>query len=164
LSPLTDVTHIFYVVKANKPIESKNCEENWSMLQHILQSIVPNAPNLKHICLETSRKHYLRPYVWENSSPMTRLITKTRLPYTNFYHTLEDILLEEVKNKEGLTWSVCRRGTIFGLLPFCLMNAVCTLCVYATICKHEGKPMKYPGSRSAWECYPDALDADLIEE
>ena len=44
------------------------------------------------------------------------------------------------------------------------MNIVGTLCVYAAICKHEGKPLLFPGSKTAWECYSEASDADLIAE
>ncbi|KAK6938606.1 hypothetical protein RJ641_032114 [Dillenia turbinata] len=167
LSPLTDVTHIFYVTWASKSTESENCEVNGSMLRNVLRSVIPHAPNLKHICLQTGRKHYIGPLesfrkFQPHDPPFHEELP--RLPYPNFYYTLEDILFEEVKNKEGLTWSVHRPGTIFGFSPYSLMNLVGTLCVYAAICKHEGKPLKFPGSRSAWEGYSDASDADLIAE
>ena len=44
------------------------------------------------------------------------------------------------------------------------MNILGTLCIYAAICKHEGIPLKFPGSKAAWDCYSDASDADLIAE
>ncbi|KAJ4965548.1 hypothetical protein NE237_017397 [Protea cynaroides] len=44
------------------------------------------------------------------------------------------------------------------------MNIIGTLCVYAAICKHEGKPLRFPGSRGAWNSFMDASDADLIAE
>ena len=65
-------------------------------------------------------------------------------------------------NKEGLTWSVHRPNVIFGFSPYSLMNIIGTLCVYAVICKHEGIPLKFPGSKVAWENYYVASDADLI--
>ncbi|KAL5127059.1 3-oxo-Delta(4,5)-steroid 5-beta-reductase [Glycine soja] len=45
-----------------------------------------------------------------------------------------------------------------------LMNLVGTLCVYAAICKHEGVPLWFPGTKAVWECYNTASDADLIAE
>ncbi|KAK2664925.1 hypothetical protein Ddye_003499 [Dipteronia dyeriana] len=39
-----------------------------------------------------------------------------------------------------------------------------SLCVYATKCKYEGVPLRFPGSRAAWEGYWDASDANLIAE
>jgi hypothetical protein len=87
-----------------------------------------------------------------------------RLSAPNFYYTQEDILFEEIEKKEGLTWSVHRPAMIWGFSPFSLMNMVGTLCVYASICKHLGLPLYFPGSKEAWECYSEASDADLIAE
>ncbi|CAN1776176.1 (S)-8-oxocitronellyl enol synthase CYC2 [Linum perenne] len=39
-----------------------------------------------------------------------------------------------------------------------------TLCVYAAICKHEGLPLIFPGTKDAWNCYANSSDADLIAE
>jgi hypothetical protein len=44
------------------------------------------------------------------------------------------------------------------------MNLVCTLAVYASICKYEGKPLIFPGSRICWERFFDASDASLVAE
>ncbi|KAK5840164.1 hypothetical protein PVK06_009047 [Gossypium arboreum] len=44
------------------------------------------------------------------------------------------------------------------------MNIVGTLCVYAAICKYEGKPLQFPGNKVTWECYSEVSDADLIAE
>lgn len=81
-----------------------------------------------------------------------------------FYYTQEDILLEEVQKKEGLTWSVHRPAVIFGFSPYSLMNIVGSLCAYAAICKHEGMPLRFPGSRATWDGFWDASDAELIAE
>ncbi|PRQ27802.1 putative oxidoreductase [Rosa chinensis] len=61
LSPLTDVTHIFYVTWTNKATEIENCEANGAMFRNVLQVIIPVAPNLRHICLQTGSKHYVGP-------------------------------------------------------------------------------------------------------
>ncbi|KAL7206402.1 hypothetical protein ACSBR2_019174 [Camellia fascicularis] len=168
LSTLDDVTHLFYVSWTNRSSESENCQANGSMFRNVLNSVIPNAPNLQHICLQTGRKHYIGPFdlaggkFEPHDPPFTEDLPRLSSP--NFYYTLEDILFEEVEKKEGLTWSVHRPGVIFGFSPYSLMNIIGTLCVYAAICKHEGVPMRFPGTRAAWEGYSDASDADLVAE
>ncbi|KAL4649500.1 hypothetical protein ACB092_01G017600 [Castanea dentata] len=153
LSKLTDVTHIFYVTWANRPTEAQNCETNGTMFCNVLWAVILHAPNLKHICLLIGAKHYLGPF--ESFGKIKPYIP----PFT------EDIShLKEVNNKEGLTWLVHRANTIFGFSPCSLMNIIVTLCVYAAICKHEGIPLKFLGSKEAWENYSMASDANLIVE
>ncbi|CAO2837341.1 unnamed protein product [Amaranthus hypochondriacus] len=168
LSPLTDVTNIFYVCWANRSKEEENCRVNSQMFRNVLNAVVPNAINLKHICLQTGLKHYAGPFEYwgriEQSLEPPYSEDMPRLGVQNFYYDLEDILFAEVAKKEDLTWSVHRPGYIFGFSPYSLMNLVCTLCVYAAICKHEGIPLKFPGTKAAWECYFEASDADLIAE
>ncbi|KAE8665202.1 3-oxo-Delta(4,5)-steroid 5-beta-reductase [Hibiscus syriacus] len=137
-----------------RPTEVENCEINGSMLRNVLRSLIPNAPNLRHICLQTGAKHYIGPFellgkIQPHDSPFTEDLPRLNAP--NFYYTQEDILLEEIKKKEGLTWSVHRPDMIFGFSPYSLMNIVGTLCVYAAICKHEGTPLLFPGTKVAWE-------------
>ncbi|KZV23277.1 steroid 5beta-reductase [Dorcoceras hygrometricum] len=147
--------------------EAENCEVNGRMLSNVLDVVIPNCPGLKHISLQTGRKHYFGPVesfgkIAIHDPPFDESLP--RLDHINFYYTLEDILFAVVGKKEGLTWSVHRPGTIFGFSPYSLMNLVGTLCVYAAICKHEGMPLRFPGSKSAWDGYSDCSDADLIAE
>lgn len=167
LSVLQDVTHVFYVSWTNRSTEAENCKANGDMLRNVLDAVIPNAPSLQHICLQTGRKHYIGPFELFGKSqghdpPFHEDLPRLNAP--NFYYTQEDILFEEVKKKEGLTWTVHRPGNIFGFSPYSLMNVIGTLCVYATICKHENLPFIFPGSKGAWEGYSDASDADLIAE
>ncbi|KAJ7961937.1 3-oxo-Delta(4,5)-steroid 5-beta-reductase-like [Quillaja saponaria] len=167
LSKLTDVTHIFYVTWSSRPTEAENCEVNGSMFRNVLRAVIPNAPNLRHVSLQTGAKHYVGPFelfgkIKHHDPPFTEDLPRLDVP--NFYHTQEDILFQEVEKKEGLTWSIHRPHMIFGFSPYSLMNIVGTLCVYAAICKHEGVPLKFPGIKAAWDCYSVASDADLIAE
>ncbi|GKV10314.1 hypothetical protein SLEP1_g21700 [Rubroshorea leprosula] len=167
LSRLTDVTHIFYVTWASRSTEEENCEANGAMLRNVLRAVIPNAPNLQHICLQTGSKHYVGPFesfgkIEFHDPPFTEDMPRLKVP--NFYYIQEDILFEEVEKKKGLTWSVHRPDTIWGFSPYSMMNLVSTLCVYAAICKHEGLPLLFPGTKAAWECYAVSSDADLIAE
>ncbi|OIW20851.1 hypothetical protein TanjilG_24929 [Lupinus angustifolius] len=167
LSVLTDVTHIFYVSWSSRPTEAQNCEVNGAMFRNVLRALIPNAPNLRHVSLQTGAKHYVGPFelfgkIKPHEPPFTEDLPRLNAP--NFYYTQEDILMEEVQKKEGLTWFVNRPQVIFGFSPYSLMNLIGTLCVYAAICKHESVPLMFPGTKAAWECYSIASDADLIAE
>ncbi|KNA16765.1 hypothetical protein SOVF_086300 [Spinacia oleracea] len=170
LSPLTDITNIFYVCWGNRDSEAENRELNSKMFRNVLNSTIPNSPNLKHICLQTGMKHYIGPFEsWgkkidhqHHDPPFNEDMPRLDIP--NFYYDLEDILFAEIAKKESLTWSVHRPGSIFGFSPYSLMNVVGSLCVYAAICKHEGVPLQFPGTKASWESYSQASDADLIAE
>jgi nucleoside-diphosphate-sugar epimerase len=167
LSVLTDVTHIFYVCWTSRPTEAENCQINGAMLRNVLTSVIPNAPNLRHVSIQTGGKHYVGPFesfgkIKYHEPPYTE--DMPRLDYPNFYYTLEDVLFEETGKKEGVSWSVHRPLLIFGFSPYSMMNVIGTLCVYAAICKHEGVPLRFPGTKLAWENYYMASDADLIAE
>ncbi|KAK4481542.1 hypothetical protein RD792_012443 [Penstemon davidsonii] len=144
LSPLTDITHIFYVSWTG----SEDCELNSLMFQNILDSVIPNAPNLKHIGLQTGIKYY-----WGNMDEMDSTNQPhdcpfyenlPRLKQDNFYYNLEDLVVEAAVRKKSLTWSIHRPALIFGFSPCSMMNTVST--------------------EVSWNCLWDALDADLLAE
>jgi nucleoside-diphosphate-sugar epimerase len=62
LSQLTDVTDIFYVTWTHRPTEAEKCEANGAMFRNVLRALIPNAPNLHHICLQTGLSHYIGPF------------------------------------------------------------------------------------------------------
>ncbi|GAU36511.1 hypothetical protein TSUD_316370 [Trifolium subterraneum] len=104
LSVLTDVTHIFYVCWASRPTEAENCQINGTMLRNVLTSVIPNAPNLRHVSIQTGGKHYVGPFesfgkIKYHEPPYTE--DMPRLDYPNFYYTLEDVLFEETGKKES---------------------------------------------------------------
>ncbi|KAL8097249.1 (S)-8-oxocitronellyl enol synthase ISY1-like [Apium graveolens] len=166
LSGLKDATHLFYVTWANGSTETENCKINSKMFTNLLSCIIPNAQKLQHICLQTGIKHYLGSFdslgMVAHEPPYIEDLPRLNAP--NFYYNLEDILFEQVAKKDGLTWSVHRPGTIFGFSPYSMMNIICNLCVYASICKHEGAVLRFPGTKEAWSSYSGASDADLIAE
>ncbi|XP_047327373.1 3-oxo-Delta(4,5)-steroid 5-beta-reductase-like [Impatiens glandulifera] len=169
LSPIAaEITHIFYAAWTSRSTEVENCSFNGAMFRNVLNALIPNAPNLRHICLQTGRKHYSGPFElwWKmqfHDPPHHEELPRLDCPC--FYYTQEDILFEECSKSDGrITWSVHRPGLIFGFSPYSLMNVIGSLCVYATICKHEGLPLRFPGSKEAWDGYFDSSDADLIAE
>ncbi|KAH9310591.1 hypothetical protein KI387_025626, partial [Taxus chinensis] len=170
ISALKDVTTLFFVSWVNRETEEQNCEDNGRMFKNVLDALLPNAENLEHICLQTGGKHYIGPFdskiknrnIQPHETPFHEDLP--RLPGPNFYYIQEDMLFDAAKKKDGLTWSIHRPTAIFGFSPWSLMNIIGTLCVYATICKYDGLPFKFPGDRNAWEQFMDVSDAELIAE
>nr|AKU19319.1 putative progesterone 5beta-reductase [Albuca bracteata] len=168
LSPLSDVTHVFYAAWAHRPSEHDNITVNSAMLRNVLAAVVPNAPNLQHVCLQTGRKHYVGSFeylgkIQGHEPPFHEDLP--RLDSPNFYYNQEDILFEESEKTDGrVSWSVHRPTTIFGFSAISKMNIMQSLCIYAAICRKERALLRWPGSRVTWEGFSDASDADLIAE
>uniref|UniRef100_A0A0D3FJY3 PRISE-like Rossmann-fold domain-containing protein n=1 Tax=Oryza barthii TaxID=65489 RepID=A0A0D3FJY3_9ORYZ len=129
------------------------------MLRNVLSAVVPNCPALVHVSLQTGSKHYIGPpesigkFTIETpfSEDMPRL---DNCP--NLYYDQEDALFDAVSRSR-------RRGAASHQLS--AMNVVCTLCVYAAICRKEGgRKLRWPGSLGAWEGFSNASDADLVAE
>ncbi|KAF3674235.1 3-oxo-Delta(4,5)-steroid 5-beta-reductase [Capsicum annuum] len=171
LSTLKDVTHIFWVTSAFDLSTAKCCEINGAMFRSVLNAVIPNAPNVCHICLQTGAMHYMeiqrsidgKLHVISHDPPFTEDMERLENIH-NFYYTLEDVLFDEVSRKPSLTWSIHRPDLIFGFSHHSMLNIVGTLCVYATICKHECIPLIFPGTKEVWDSYSNASDANLVAE
>ncbi|CAM6112581.1 unnamed protein product [Calypogeia fissa] len=171
ISPLTDVTHVFWVTWVARQTEVENCAANGEALRNALDALLPVAKGLEHVALQTGGKHYRGSFeamvtgkgVIPYDTPYTEDLP--RQPSLNFYYTLEDILYETVEQSKGkLTWSVHRPTVIFGLAAGNMMNLLGSLGVYAAICKHEGIPFTFPGNQRGWDIVRDASNSDLIAE
>ncbi|GJN37037.1 hypothetical protein PR202_gb25956 [Eleusine coracana subsp. coracana] len=138
------------------------------MFRNIISAVVTNCSNLVHISLQTGTKHYIGPFeligkIWQPEPPYTE--DMPRLDCPNFYYDQEDILFDEVARRGGtVTWCVHRPSVIFGFSPRSVFNTVCSLCVYAAICRKEGLTLRWPGSLASWDEFCNAADADLIAE
>ncbi|XVF39837.1 hypothetical protein PTKIN_Ptkin01aG0064200 [Pterospermum kingtungense] len=111
-------------------IRTENCEVNGAMLRNVLRFVIPNTPNLRHICLQTGGKHYIGPFdlvekIQHYDPPFTEDLPCLIAP--NFYYTQEGILFEETEKKQGLTWTVHRPVAIFGFSPYSLINIIWTV-------------------------------------
>ncbi|KAJ1385459.1 hypothetical protein SESBI_41641 [Sesbania bispinosa] len=150
---------------ADHPVEYIQCDISDPNDAQAKLSVLTDVTHIFYVCWTN------RPTEVENcdvNGAMLRNVLRAVIPTLPISATCpsrqEDILFEETAKKEGLTWSVHRPQVIFGFSPYSLMNLIGTLCVYAAICKHEGVPLRFPGTKGAWESYSAASDADLIAE
>ncbi|XP_054799867.1 (S)-8-oxocitronellyl enol synthase CYC2 [Prosopis cineraria] len=172
LSPLHDVTHVFWVTWASQfPLDSQQCcEQNKTMMSNALNTIIMVAKNLKHVSLQTGTKHYISlqapfeqnqklHYYYHEQAP--RIASKT----PNFYYALEDLLMEKLNGNNKVFWSVHRPGLLLGSSTRSFYNFIGSLCVYGTFCKHLKIPFVFGGTRKCWEeSYIDGSDSRLVAE
>ncbi|PUZ44225.1 hypothetical protein GQ55_8G072700 [Panicum hallii var. hallii] len=170
LTPLNDVTHVFYAAWSPRATEAQNREVNSAMLRNVLSAVVPSCPAIVHISLQTGTKHYMGPPEdFRRTAALDPPYSEDmpRLDWPNFYYDQEDLLFDAVAqcgDGAAVSWSVHRPNLIFGFSPRSAMNIVCSICVYAAICRKEGVPLRWPGSLGTWEGFSSASDADLIAE
>ncbi|CAL4931707.1 unnamed protein product [Urochloa decumbens] len=166
LAPLTDITHVFYVAWTWRATEEENCAANSAMLRNVLAAVAQNCPKLAHVSLQTGTRHYFGRLDIKDpvhDPPYTEEMPRLDMPV--FYYDQEDVLLDVVGGAAAaVSWSVHRPNIIFGFSPRCAINLVCCLCVYAAICRKQGAPLRWPGSRAGWEGFITPSDADLIAE
>lgn len=161
LAAASDVTNIFYCTWSRQASEAENVRVNAAMIRNLFDAIGP-AP-LRHAALVTGLKHYLGSFdAYARTKPYTPFLESSpRLPGANFYYAQEDVLFE-MAAKRGFAWSVHRPHTMIGLVIGNAMNMAVTLAVYASICKHTGRPFIFPGSPEQYAAVADVTDARLL--
>lgn len=68
----------------------------------------------------------------------------------NFYYDQEDVL-KKFCEEHGSGWNTTRPSWVPGAAPDAAMNLVYPLAIYATVQKHLGKPLVFPGDLACWE-------------
>uniref|UniRef100_A0A1D1YKE0 Uncharacterized protein C757.02c n=1 Tax=Anthurium amnicola TaxID=1678845 RepID=A0A1D1YKE0_9ARAE len=170
LSPLSGrVTHLFWVARQSLGSEEANVAANTAMLANVLDALVASTPGsgrLRHVSLQTGTRHYMGPIFDPAFAQHFTLLREPpfreeypRLPFPCFYYDQEDLL---ASHPGGFTWSVHRSSVIFGASSRSTHNSLLTLSAYATICRHEGSPFRFPGTAYTWGHFCDASDASQL--
>lgn len=162
LGALTNLTHVFICTWSRQETEAENIRVNGAMLETLFAALPADAP-IAHVALVTGLKHYLGPFeAYAANRPYTPFLeSQPRLDVENFYYAQEDVVFAAAA-KRGFTWSVHRPHTMIGLALGNAMNMAQTLAVYASICKHTGRPFVFPGSPQQYEAVADVTDARIL--
>ncbi|XVF28237.1 hypothetical protein REPUB_Repub15cG0012200 [Reevesia pubescens] len=169
LAPISnEITHVFWVAIQVRENEEANVTVNATMLANVL-NVLKSCPasRLSHVTLQTGTKHYMGPifdpfhsaHLKPHEPPF--LEDLPRLPYPNFYYALEDLVASYAPS---LTCFVHRSSIIIGVSSRSVYNSLLTLAAYALICRYEGLPFRYPGTRYTWEHFCDMSDARVLVE
>lgn len=156
-------TWVFFTTWARQATEAQNIEVNGAMVRHVLQAL-GGSGSVRHVGLVTGLKHYLGPFeaYGKGSLPQTPFReSQGRLDVANFYYAQEDEVFAAAE-QAGFSWSVHRPHTVIGVAPGNAMNMATTLAVYASLCKAQGRPFVFPGSRVQWDSLTDMTDAHQL--
>jgi len=153
-------THVFITTWSRQATEAENIKVNAAMVRNVLDALRP-AGSVRHVALVTGLKHYLGPFeaYGKGTLPQTPFReAQPRLDVDNFYYAQEDEVFAAAE-RDGFTWSVHRPHTITGVAVGNAMNMATTLAVYASLCRHTGRPFRFPGSAAQWNSLTDMTDA-----
>ncbi len=156
-------THVFLSTWMRQSTEAENIRVNSALIRNLLDAIRPHG-SVEHVALVTGLKHYLGPFeaYGKGRLPATPFREEQgRLDIENFYYAQEDEVFAAAA-RDGFTWSVHRPHTIIGWAHGNAMNMGVTLAVYASICRHTGRPFLFPGSSVQWNSLTDMTDARLL--
>jgi nucleoside-diphosphate-sugar epimerase len=162
LEPLTDVTHIAYAALHEKSelVEGwssrDQIETNDAMLRNVVEPIVRNAADFRHISILQGTKIY---GVHLHPIPIPAREQDARRDHDNFFFDHEDYV-REMGAEHGFTYTALRPQLVTGATPGAL-NVLPAIGVYAAIRRENGEPFGFPGGPSfVWE----AADTDLVAD
>jgi len=135
-------------------------EVNLAMLRNLLDALEPSAPTLRHVTILQGGKAYgshLHPV------PVPAKERWPRGDHEIFYWPQEDLLRERA---QGAAWtlSILRPSMILGGSIGSPMSIIAALGVYASLLKHLGEPLRFPGGgRYVTSCTDSRLIAQAVE-
>ena len=158
LSPLSEVTHVFYAARYDHPEGvPESVEINTAMLVHMINALEAVAP-LEHLHAVHGSKYYghqLGPV----QAPMVE--HQARAPNRNFYFNQEDFLIERTR---GARWSYSTSRPH----AFCdpaidhPRSIGLIIAVYAAIQRELGLPLDFPASETGFHALTQFTDLALL--
>lgn len=157
LARRTDVTEVVYAAYTERETMAATVAPNVAMLRHVLHG-VRAAGSVRHVVLIGGGKSYGE-HLGGYKTPAKESDPRFLGPI--FYNDQEDLLWAEAAGA-GFTWTVLRPDAVIGLSFGSPMNMLTSIAVYATVCRHQGVPLRFPGTPGAWTALHQATDADII--
>jgi nucleoside-diphosphate-sugar epimerase len=161
---VTGITHVAYMALHEKGDlvggwrEREHIDTNLAMLRNLLESL--DVSTLRHISILQGGKAYGAPLA-EIAVP-----AKERWPrgdHDVFYWAQEDFLRDQKKSADW-TMSILRPSVILGESTSSPMSIIAALGVYASIKKHLGEPLSFPGGgRYVTTCTDSRMIAQAVE-
>lgn len=154
---------VFLTTWSRQATEADNFRVNAAMVRTVLDAVRPDA-TVRHVALVTGLKHYLGPFesYGRGLLPQTPFREdQDRLDIENFYYAQEDEVFAAAA-RDGFAWSIHRPHTIIGNAVGNAMNMGSTLAAYATLCREQSRPFRFPGSAAQWNGLTDMTSATQL--
>jgi nucleoside-diphosphate-sugar epimerase len=72
--------------------------------------------------------------------------------------------LSQFQRGKDWHWNAIRPGVVGSPVPGNAMNLALSIALYASLCRAQGLPLRFPGSEQAWHSIVDHTDAGLLAE
>ena len=159
LAALDHVTHVFFTAYAPGATLADEATHNTAMLVNLIEVLETNgSPALQHVHLMHGSKWYgnhLGPY----KTP-AKEEDPGHLP-PNFYFDQQAWIAARQKGKSW-TWSTFRPHGICGLAIGSSMNQLTAMALYATVMKHLGRPLRFPGTAGFFKAVYQMTEAGYL--
>lgn len=159
-SDLKEVTHVVYAAYIDMPSMAEAVAPNVEMLAHTLAGLEGAGAALERVILIGGGKSYGE-HLGAYKTPAKESDPRHVGPI--FYNDQEDLVREDAARR-GYGWTVLRPDVVIGPSTRSSMNLITTIAAYATLCRHAGVPLRFPGSPAAWTALHQVTDADLLAE
>ncbi|OWT57389.1 SDR family oxidoreductase [Candidimonas nitroreducens] len=158
LSGLVETTHVFYSAFVQYENLVAEIEPNLAMVRNAVEVLDACCPNLAHIMLTQGSKWYgnhLGPY------PTPAREDQLRHPFPHFYFE-QQAWLSEFQHGKRWCWSAVRPHGVWGFAEGGQINMMLAIALYASILKHMGQPLHYPGKPGAFKAIYQCTEASYL--
>ena len=158
LGGLADVTHIFFAAYKLGASFAEEIAPNVAMLRNVVEAVEPAATGLRHVQLVQGSKFYgntFGPY----RTPARE--EQTPHPAPQFYRPQRDWLIARQQGK-AWTWSTLRPHGIWGHATGSQLSMMLATALYATVMKHLGQPLHFPGKPGAYDALYQMTEASHL--
>jgi len=158
LSDLSHVTHIFYTAYAPGRSPAEEVAPNLAMVVNLVTTMETAARHLSHVQLIQGTKWYGN-HLGAFRTPAKEDDPRHMPP--NFYYDQQDWVEDQQRGKRW-TWSALRPHCICGPSVGSPMNHLMALCLYASVSRELGLPLRFPGTEGAFRAVYQYTDARLL--
>lgn len=155
---LKNVTHLFFAAYTERSNPYEQVDANMALLKNLLNAVEPIAKKLTRVIFIQGGKAY-GAHLGYYKTPAIETDSRSITP--NFYYDQEDFLRKRAEGKTW-NWTALRPDIIIGVTVKNAMNMANILAVYATLCKEENIPIRFPGSEKAYHVLVNLTDASLL--
>lgn len=155
---LSEVTHLVFGAYIERDTDAELISVNDTLLENTLQVLRRAGAPLRHVTIYQGGKAYGHHLGFFNTPAKE---SDPRLIGPHFYYTQEDLLRQRAR-EHGFDFTILRPEGVTGYSTGNPMNLLLVIGVYAAISKELGLPLRFPGTRAAYDVLYQTTDAELL--
>ena len=155
---LSEVTHLVFGAYIERETDAELIAVNDALLDNTLEVLRQAGAPLQHVTIYQGGKAYGHHLGFFNTPAKE---SDPRLIGPHFYYTQEDLLRDRAA-EHGFDFTILRPEGVTGYAVGNPMNLLLVIGVYAAISKELGLPLRFPGTRAAYDVLYQTTDAELL--